>query len=128
MVGSRPRLGKKMPARNLRLDSLRGIAASIVVFHHAINLCDLGLADRAFMPFASADLTGRALLSFISGGMAVNIFFILSGAVLTVSQGDHLRSWAIAKIERYKIPDKILFVCALLWDALARPIEGLRRR
>lgn len=74
-----------MSDRNFRLDSLRGIAASVVVLHHAINLCDLTLGDRAFTPLESADLPGRAVLSVVSGSMAVNIFFILSGAVLANS-------------------------------------------
>jgi peptidoglycan/LPS O-acetylase OafA/YrhL len=73
-------------ARNYKLDALRGIAAISVVFHHVLHLCAPSLSAAGLMPSlqdAPAEhLVGRFLASVASGGVAVNIFFILSGAVL----------------------------------------------
>ncbi|RJT40085.1 acyltransferase [Mesorhizobium waimense] len=78
-----------MSNRNLRLDSLRGIAALCVVFHHCIHIANPHLVPQVLnVPLSSvsgADIAGRALLSVFAGGMAVNLFFILSGAVLMAS-------------------------------------------
>jgi peptidoglycan/LPS O-acetylase OafA/YrhL len=76
--------------RNPKLDNLRGIAAAIVVIHHAINIGDLSLVDRVLTPPLSAitgiqDHLNRLAISAFSGGSAVTIFFILSGAVLSAS-------------------------------------------
>ncbi|RWL96670.1 acyltransferase [Mesorhizobium sp.] len=78
-----------MSNRNLQLDSLRGVAAVCVVFHHCIHVADPRLVPRVLnAPLATlppADIAGRALLSVFAGGMAVNVFFVLSGAVLMAS-------------------------------------------
>lgn len=78
-----------MSNRNLQLDSLRGIAAVCVVFHHCIHIADAHLVPRVLnvplTALSGVDLAGRALLSVFAGGMAVNLFFILSGAVLMAS-------------------------------------------
>jgi peptidoglycan/LPS O-acetylase OafA/YrhL len=75
--------------RNEKLDSVRGIAALLVVFHHIMHLHDPERVGRALTPalrdVSSSDWLGRFLSSVASGGMAVNIFFILSGAVLIES-------------------------------------------
>jgi peptidoglycan/LPS O-acetylase OafA/YrhL len=75
-----------MSDRKLQLDGLRGAAAVCVVFHHCIHIADTRLVPRVLnAPLGSltgTDIAGRALLSVFAGGMAVNIFFILSGAVL----------------------------------------------
>lgn len=75
-----------MSDRKLQLDGLRGLAAVCVVFHHCIHIADPRLVPRVLnAPLGSlsgTDMAGRALLSVFAGGMAVNIFFILSGAVL----------------------------------------------
>lgn len=78
-----------MSDRKLQLDGLRGVAAVCVVFHHCIHIADPRLVPRVLnAPLGSlsgTDVAGRALLSVFAGGMAVNIFFILSGAVLMSS-------------------------------------------
>ncbi|WP_167524655.1 MULTISPECIES: acyltransferase [unclassified Mesorhizobium] len=78
-----------MSNRNLQLDSLRGVAAICVVFHHCIHIADPHLVPRVLNAPLSAlsgvDIAGRALLSVFAGGMAVNLFFVLSGAVLMAS-------------------------------------------
>lgn len=75
--------------RNLRLDSLRGLAASIVVFHHVIHLANGSLVETLLLPetsqLSTQQLFVRLFLSALSGGMAVNIFFVLSGLVLSAS-------------------------------------------
>jgi peptidoglycan/LPS O-acetylase OafA/YrhL len=72
--------------RNNKLDALRGIAALIVVAHHVLHLCAPELVEVALrQPLretATADWPGRLLASAVNGGIAVNIFFVLSGAVL----------------------------------------------
>ncbi|TPL49204.1 acyltransferase [Mesorhizobium sp. B1-1-4] len=78
-----------MAVRNSRLDSLRGIASLCVVFHHAFHEMNTSLVQRVLDPplsgVATGDVPGRLLMSIASGGMAVNLFFILSGAVLIAS-------------------------------------------
>lgn len=75
-----------MSDRKLQLDGLRGVAAVCVVFHHCIHIADPRLVPRVLnaplRSLSDTDMAGRALLSVFAGGMAVNIFFILSGAVL----------------------------------------------
>ncbi|ESX81587.1 acyltransferase [Mesorhizobium sp. LSHC412B00] len=75
-----------MSNRNLQLDSLRGVAAVCVVFHHCIHVADPHLVPRVLnvplSALSAGDMAGRALLSVFAGGMAVNLFFVLSGAVL----------------------------------------------
>jgi peptidoglycan/LPS O-acetylase OafA/YrhL len=78
-----------MSPRNYRLDSLRGIASLSVLFHHCIHSSNAKLPAQVLnVPLSSVatdDLVGRALLSLFAGGVAVNLFFILSGAVLMAS-------------------------------------------
>lgn len=72
--------------RNNKLDALRGIAAVVVVVHHILHLCvpDLAVAGLApaLLETPAGLLIGRLFASVASGGVAINIFFILSGAVL----------------------------------------------
>ena len=72
-----------------RLDSLRGLAAVAVVFHHCIHISDPGISERVLNQSLSSlgnyDFVGRFVLSFAAGGMAVYVFFILSGCVLHFS-------------------------------------------
>lgn len=74
-----------MTKKIVALDSLRGIAAMIVVFTHIVS---------AFFPeliFGSADSVKSRIFMhtpmnlFINGGFAVVCFFVLSGFVLTMS-------------------------------------------
>lgn len=72
--------------RNLRLDSLRGIAALCVVFHHGFHLSNPTLATTHLVPniweLPPEFLLGRLLVAATNGGMAVYVFFLLSGCVL----------------------------------------------
>ncbi|WP_274630215.1 acyltransferase family protein [Arvimicrobium flavum] len=72
--------------RNYKLDSLRGLAAAIVVFHHALHLSNNTVTEQVLLPrlaeLSADQLAARLVMSVFSGGVAVYIFFILSGAVL----------------------------------------------
>nr|WP_280842915.1 acyltransferase [Pararoseomonas baculiformis] len=71
------------------MDSLRGIAALCVLLHHALHISNAGLESRLLAPsiydIAPSDLLGRIIVMATNGGMAVWIFFVLSGAVLMAS-------------------------------------------
>ena len=71
------------------LDGLRGMAAVMVVVYQAINLCDLTVPTRVIVPKLAdvplADWPGRFALGVFNADAAINIFFILSGLVLSVS-------------------------------------------
>ncbi|HEV7881286.1 MAG TPA: acyltransferase [Bradyrhizobium sp.] len=71
------------------LDGLRGMAAIAVVVYQAINLCDLTIPTRIIVPKLAdvplADWPGRFALSVFNAEAAVNIFFIMSGLVLSAS-------------------------------------------
>ena len=68
---------------------MRGIASVSVLFHHCIHSSNGNLSAQVLnVPLtsvAATDLVGRAWLSFFAGGVAVNLFFILSGSVLMAS-------------------------------------------
>ncbi len=61
----------------------------MVVIYQAINLCDLTIPTRVIVPKLAdvplADWPGRFALSVFNAEAAINIFFILSGLVLSVS-------------------------------------------
>src|SRR4051794_4970954 len=65
------------------------MAAVMVVIYQAINLCDLTIPTRLIVPELAdvpvADWPGRFALSVFNADAAINIFFILSGLVLSVS-------------------------------------------
>lgn len=76
-------------SRSTGLDGIRGMAAVAVVIYHGINICDLTIPTRVINPELSmvpvADWPGRLALCIFDGSTAVNIFFILSGLVLSAS-------------------------------------------
>jgi peptidoglycan/LPS O-acetylase OafA/YrhL len=65
------------------------MAAVMVVIYQAINLCDLTVPTRVIVPKLAgvplADWPGRFALSVFNADAAINIFFILSGLVLSIS-------------------------------------------
>ncbi|MDA8870111.1 acyltransferase [Rhizobiaceae bacterium] len=84
------------------LGSLRGIAASTVVFYHGLMIARLGGIDDphdlAFDPLSPWLLVQHTLLSIFNGSAAVILFFVLSGTVLALSldREDRLGSGALA--------------------------------
>ncbi len=80
--------GDKM--RSKALDGLRGVAATAVVFFHAILHNDWPALEPVLIrPIQAAasrhDLVAKVLLSVFNGWAAVTVFFVLSGCVLRVS-------------------------------------------
>lgn len=68
------------------LDGIRGVAALIVVFHHALIYFTLGLysGQPQHSKFSwDIALSGKSFLLFFAGNFAVSIFFVLSGFVLS---------------------------------------------
>lgn len=80
----------------LSLTSLRGIAAIFVLIHHFAALFYPAVVNGpTFQPHSSYDgvIYGSPLGIFVAGGYAVQLFFIISGFVLTIKffqnkQGD----------------------------------------
>jgi peptidoglycan/LPS O-acetylase OafA/YrhL len=75
------------PARNRRLDGVRGLAATAVIFYHAILHMDRDLVERVLpLPIQDAaslrDFLTKLALMVFDGQAAVMIFFVLSGLVL----------------------------------------------
>jgi len=71
------------------LDGLRGYAAIIVCFFHAILHIDTTAVDRILSPaidkIGTGDLLLKIVLMFFNGTTAVMLFYVLSGAVLCQS-------------------------------------------
>lgn len=104
-------------AHVLTLDSIRGIAAVIVVIHHVI-----------LMPTFLAAFPDRAWIDcafFRSGGFLVDLFFVLSGIVMSLSylQTDFgrfsLRDFMVRRFARV-YPLHIVMLLVLLLFRLAR--------
>lgn len=109
-------------AHVLTLDSIRGIAAVTVVIHHVI-----------LMPTFLAALPNRAWIDcafFRSGGFLVDLFFVLSGIVMSLSylQTDFgrfsLRDFMVRRFARV-YPLHIVMLLVLLLFRLARIGLGL---
>ncbi|WP_109209918.1 MULTISPECIES: acyltransferase [Microbacterium] len=113
------------PDRVTSLDGLRGLAALVVVVHHALltmsgfSAVYWGLAEPWFVtPFAHTPLH-----VVWAGGEAVLVFFVLSGVVLTLpATGERRirwRSYYPSRLLRLYLPVAAAVVfavaCALLW-------------
>lgn len=113
---------RREKAHVLTLDSIRGIAAVTVVIHHVI-----------LMPTFLAAFPNRAWIDcafFRSGGFLVDLFFVLSGIVMSLSylQTDFgrfsLRDFMVRRFARV-YPLHIVMLLVLLLFRLARIGLGL---
>jgi peptidoglycan/LPS O-acetylase OafA/YrhL len=93
------------------LDSVRGIAALTVVFHHALLSCAGGGENptevlRHGIHAPMGWLYATPLRLAVSGPAAVLLFFVLSGFVLTVSLSARPRyfGYAISRVARIWLP------------------------
>jgi peptidoglycan/LPS O-acetylase OafA/YrhL len=111
------------------LDSVRGIAATIVVFYHAILTIPGSFEDRLALRangfderFAWLYLTPLRIL--VAGPAAVYLFFVLSGFVLTLSLGGGGRetyaTFMLKRIVRIWLPFAVaILISAILASLLA---------
>jgi peptidoglycan/LPS O-acetylase OafA/YrhL len=116
-----------MTKRIDEIDSLRGLAALSVVFHHfLISLPYIkSTSDNGLIKL----ITNTPLHIFWSGNEAVILFFVLSGFVLSIplSQGNtSYRSFVIKRICRIYIPYLVAVVVAIIVKLLIseQPIAG----
>lgn len=140
MHGTRPAEASSAPTtrvpRFIELDGLRGIAALVVVFHHALLTYPAAWAiwdNSADAPRSGLFwlLERTPLYLLFSGPAAVMVFFVLSGAVLTssyvkVDRGD-LLSYLPKRLCRIWLPFvTAIFGAAVLYLLLAhRSTSGL---
>lgn len=105
------------------LDGLRGYAAILVTFYHAILHIDEGSIYRVLYPsidkVASGDLKLKMALILFNGSTSVLIFYVLSGAVLCQSllrDRLNLKSISLFLMRRIFRLFPALFICmASMW-------------
>lgn len=117
------------PARSHALDGLRGYAALAVVFFHAI-LHEADLAVRVLgqplQGMASArDVVTKLAIILVNGNVAVTLFFVLSGCVLSMAlnrrSDEPVAAMAIDfGISRVMRLYPAIIACMLLFFALSR--------
>lgn len=108
-----------------KLDGIRGIAAVIVIFSHALfwfyPAMHLGVRTKG-RPLDGIEWFDSPFSFFYRGGFSVSMFFILSGLVLTYSisrHADALDSVRRASVKRYirlgvPVAASVLIGCALM--------------
>ncbi|WP_092142994.1 acyltransferase [Bradyrhizobium sp. NFR13] len=122
------------PQRNEQLDGLRGYAALMVVFFHAILGADPDLVGRVlyrnFSGITGArDWMSKIGLTLLNGETAVALFFIMSGAVLFESlmrdrspTPSLIRNFFIRRFFRiYPVLFVCLIACWLVFNAAGTP-------
>jgi peptidoglycan/LPS O-acetylase OafA/YrhL len=100
-------------SHRVALDGLRGVAASVVVFHHWFNALTLPREQRRM-------LFEGALAPFVNGQGAVVVFFVLSGTVLAASlaRGRGPSDWPLFYTKRvFRIHPPYLFALLFAWAA-----------
>jgi peptidoglycan/LPS O-acetylase OafA/YrhL len=111
--------------RIIALDSLRGIAALIVVFHHLDNLLDEDGSNKFLGPI----FHGSPLRILVDGRTAVMLFFILSGFALSISIGKNFNYWTylLRRLCRLMIPciAGILLAAMACYSVTPKPIPAL---
>lgn len=98
-----------MQKRNLELDGIRGWAAASVLFFHLINEMFGALFPQFRNPLTHI---------FFNGGLAVAIFFVLSGDALSISyfRTNSYRSLDSILIKRYfRLTVPILMSCSIVY-------------
>jgi peptidoglycan/LPS O-acetylase OafA/YrhL len=123
------------PGRAHALDGLRGFAAVAVVFYHAILHNDSSLEQRVLLPAwqdmtSTRDAITKLAIIVSHGGVAVLLFFVLSGCVLAMAlkrRSDEPATtlgidFAISRIARLY---PAIVVCMLAFFALSQ--LGLKR-
>jgi len=112
-------------SRITSLDSLRGLAALIVVFHHIDNTLDLDGSNKTLGPI----FHHSPLRLLIDGRCAVMLFFVLSGFALSISIGKNFNYWnyLVKRICRLMIPcvAGVLLAAAAYLIILPKPIPEL---
>jgi peptidoglycan/LPS O-acetylase OafA/YrhL len=104
-----PRSGSHLAA----LDGLRGVAAVVVVIHHAFNALVMPRETRRV-------LFEGALAPFVNGQGAVVVFFMLSGYVLanSLARGRGPIDWPVFYTKRvFRIHPPYLFALLFAWTA-----------
>jgi peptidoglycan/LPS O-acetylase OafA/YrhL len=116
------------PLRLSFLDSIRGIAALLVVIHH----CGLGFAEQFMIVHGhlSAVHSAGDLLNYLSilgmsfGRSAVIMFFVLSGFVLTLSLKGHPSPYHVYAVRRLFRIYPTFFVVILASFAMHVYVDG----
>jgi peptidoglycan/LPS O-acetylase OafA/YrhL len=112
-------------ARITALDSLRGLAALIVVFHHLDNALDLDGSNPRLGPI----FHHSPLRLLIDGRCAVMLFFVLSGFALSISIGKNFSYWSylVKRLCRLMIPciAGVLIAAGAYLLILPKPIPEL---
>ncbi|WP_395944991.1 acyltransferase family protein [Brevundimonas sp.] len=117
------------PTRLRSLDGLRGLAALVVVIHHAVLMSPLYSASTSnlfaagFWSSAISILKGTPLRLMISGQSAVIVFFIISGFVLALTlervERWNYRPYIIKRVCRIYLPFVVsILAAAALWSLL----------